>query len=274
MRMIEAVAHRHGFSVHVPVKELSQEQVNTILYGDAGPITLHDTGAGGHDNKWDTTYEGVIPNLERRYRETDSDYVRSEIEKYMAENPCPACQGARLKPESLAVTVDGINIHRVSQMSIVEALDWVEKLSAEDSPLTERERTIAQQVLKEIRSRLVFLPDVGGDYLTLDRRTGTLAGGEAQRIRLATQIGSTLMGVLYVCDEPSIGLHPVDGHRLIETLQKLRSPGNTLVIVEHDEAMMRAADYLIDMGPGAGEHGGWVVASGTVEDIERCPESL
>jgi excinuclease ABC subunit A len=264
MRMLEAVAHKNGFSVNVPVKELSEAQVKTILYGDGGTITLHYQGAGGHDNKWDTTFEGVIPNLERRYRETDSDYVRQEIEKYMAENPCPACQGARLKPESLAVTVDGVNIHRVSQMSIVEALDWVERLTAEDSPLTARERTIAQQVLKEIRSRLVFLRDVGVDYLTLDRRTGTLAGGEAQRIRLATQIGSSLMGVLYVCDEPSIGLHPADDARLIDTLKRLRDLGNTVLVVEHDEAMIRAADHVIDLGPGAGEAGGHVVAAGTL----------
>ncbi|MBF8286602.1 MAG: excinuclease subunit, partial [Dehalococcoidia bacterium] len=274
MRMLEAVAHKHGFSVHVPVKELSQEQVNTILYGDGGTITLHYQGAGGHDNKWDTTFEGVIPNLERRYRETDSDYVRQEIEKYMAENPCPACQGARLKPESLAVTVDGINIRCVSQMSIVEALDWTERLMAEDSPLTERERTIAQQVLKEIRSRLVFLRDVGVDYLTLDRRTGTLAGGEAQRIRLATQIGSSLMGVLYVCDEPSIGLHPADDARLIDTLKRLRDLGNTVLVVEHDEAMIRAADHIIDLGPGAGEAGGHVVVAGPLAAVMACEESI
>jgi excinuclease ABC subunit A len=274
MRMLEAVAHKNGFSVNVPVKELSQEQIKTILYGDGGTITLHYQGAGGHDNKWDTTFEGVIPNLERRYRETDSDYVRQEIEKYMAENPCPACEGARLKPESLAVTVDGVNIHRVSQMSIVEALDWTERLAAEDSPLTERERTIAQQVLKEIRSRLVFLRDVGVDYLTLDRRTGTLAGGEAQRIRLATQIGSSLMGVLYVCDEPSIGLHPADDARLIDTLKRLRDLGNTVLVVEHDEAMIRAADHIIDLGPGAGEAGGHVVVSGPLAAVMACEESI
>jgi excinuclease ABC subunit A len=274
MRILEAVARKNGFSVHTPVKELREEQLSTILYGDGGTITLHYQGSGGHDNKWDTTFEGVIPNLERRYRETDSDYVRQEIEKYMAENPCPECQGARLKPESLAVTIDEVNIHRVSQMSIVEALDWVARLSAEDSPLTERERTIAQQVLKEIRSRLQFLRDVGVDYLTLDRRTGTLASGEAQRIRLATQIGSSLMGVLYVCDEPSIGLHPADDARLIDTLKQLRDLGNTVLVVEHDEAMMRAADHIIDLGPGAGEAGGYVVVSGPEEEIVSCAESI
>ncbi len=274
MRILEAVARKEGFSVHTPVKELSQEQVNTILYGDGGTITLHYQGTGGHHNKWDTTFEGVIPNLERRYRETDSDYVRQEIEKYMAENPCPACQGARLKPESLAVTVDDINIHRVSRMSIVEALGWVERLTAKRSPLTQRERTIAQQVLKEIRARLSFLRDVGVDYLTLDRRTGTLASGEAQRIRLATQIGSSLMGVLYVCDEPSIGLHPADDARLIDTLKQLRDLGNTVLVVEHDEAMIRAADHIIDLGPGAGEAGGHVVVAGSQEEVIACADSI
>lgn len=274
MRILEAVAGKQGFSVHVPVKELSQERVDAILYGDIGTITLHYQGHGGHDNRWDTTFEGVIPNLERRYRETDSDYVRQEIERYMAENPCPACQGARLKPESLAVTVDGVNIHRVSQMSIVEALDWAERLVAEDSPLTERESTIAHQVLKEVRSRLVFLRDVGVDYLTLDRRTGTLAGGEVQRIRLATQIGSSLMGVLYVCDEPSIGLHPADDARLIDTLKRLRDLGSTVLVVEHDEAMIRAADYIIDLGPGAGEAGGYLVVAGSLEEVAACADSI
>jgi excinuclease ABC subunit A len=274
MRMLEAVARKNGFSVQVPVKELSEEQVRTILYGDGGSITMHYLGAGGHENKWDTTFEGVIPNLERRYRETDSDYVRQEIERFMAENPCPACNGARLKPESLAVTIDGTNIHRVSTMSIVEALDWVEALSGRRSPLSARERTIGQQVLKEIRSRLVFLRDVGVDYLTLDRRTGTLAGGEAQRIRLATQIGSSLMGVLYVCDEPSIGLHPADDARLIDTLKRLRDLGNTVLVVEHDESMIRAADHIIDLGPGAGEEGGHIVAAGTPAEVAGDEASI
>ncbi len=274
MRMLDAVARKYHFSTQVPVRELSPEQLNLVLYGDTGTITLHYTGAGGHDNKWDTTFEGVIPNLERRYRETDSEYVKSEIEKYMAENPCPACGGARLKPESLGVTVHGRNIHEISCMSITEALDWATMLRAEDSPLTERERTIAYQILKEIHARLTFLRDVGLDYLTLDRRTGSLAGGEAQRIRLATQIGSSLMGVLYVCDEPSIGLHPADDERLISTLKRLRDLGNTVLVVEHDEAMMRAADHIIDLGPGAGANGGRVIAEGTIEVIKAHPESL
>jgi len=274
MRFLEAVARKHGFSLHVPVRELTPEQINIILYGDGSTVTLHYSGTGGYSNRWDTTYEGVIPNLERRYRETDSDYVRSESEKYMAENPCHACQGARLKPESLAVTVDDRNIYEVSKMSVVEALDWAQRLQAPDSPLSERQRTIARQILKEINARLTFLRDVGVDYLTLDRRTGTLAGGEAQRIRLATQIGSGLMGVLYILDEPSIGLHAADDARLIGTLKRLRDLGNTVLVVEHDEAMIRAADHIIDLGPGAGEQGGYLVVTGTVDDVAACPQSI
>ncbi|MEX0800300.1 MAG: excinuclease ABC subunit UvrA [Dehalococcoidia bacterium] len=274
MRMLEAVARKNGFDTSTPVKELTKEQLQTVLYGDDRPITIHYQSSGGHQNKWDTTFEGVIPNLERRHRETDSEYVRGEIERYMAESPCPDCGGARLRPESLAVTVDGTNIHRISSMSIVEALGWAERLRAGNSPLSERESTIAHQVLKEIHSRLVFLRDVGLDYLTLDRRTGTLAGGEAQRIRLATQIGSSLMGVLYVCDEPSIGLHPADDARLIDTLKRLRDLGNTVLVVEHDEAMIRAADHIIDLGPGAGEAGGYLVVAGSYEGVIASAESI
>jgi len=274
MRMLEGVAAKHGFALDVPVKELTGEQVDVVLYGDEGTITLHYTGAGGHSNKWDTTYEGVIPNLDRRYRETDSDHVRSEIQRYMAANPCPACKGARLKPESLAVLVGGINISEVARMSINDALAFVTKLQSPKSPFSARQRTIAQQILKEIHSRLTFMRDVGLDYLTLDRRTGTLAGGEAQRIRLATQIGSSLMGVLYVCDEPSIGLHPADDARLISTLIRLRDLGNTVLVVEHDEAMMRAADHIIDLGPGAGEKGGHLVAEGPMATICASEESV
>ncbi len=274
MRMLEALARKHRFSIHAPIKELTPEQLDYVLYGDRGEITITYTGSGGHDNRWNTTFEGVIPNLSRRYKETDSDYIRTEIEKYMAENPCPACGGARLKPESLAVTVDERNISAVTKFSIDDALGWVERLQARSSPLSERERTIAYQILKEIRSRLTFLRDVGLDYLTLERRTGTLAGGEAQRIRLATQIGSSLMGVLYVCDEPSVGLHPADDERLITTLKRLRDLGNTVLVVEHDEAMMRAADYLIDLGPGAGEQGGRLVSAGSIRDVETTPESV
>jgi excinuclease ABC subunit A len=274
MRMLEAVARKHHFSLTHPVKDLTPEQLKTVLYGDEGKITLSYVGSGGRSNRWETTFEGVITNLERRYRETDSEWVKSEIEKFMAENPCPNCKGARLNPQALAVTVDGRGISEVTHLSISEALEWVTRLREDDSPLYERERVIAYQVLKEIHARLTFLRDVGLDYLTLDRKTGSLAGGEAQRIRLATQIGSFLMGVLYVCDEPSIGLHPADDERLINTLKRLRDIGNTVLVVEHDEAMMREADHIIDLGPLAGVHGGRVVAEGTLDDIAAHPDSI
>ncbi len=274
MRMLVAVAKKHGFKLNVPVKEMKQKDLDLLLYGDDDPITLKYTASGGHTNKWDTTFEGVIPNLQRRYKETDSDYIRTEIERYMAAVPCHACKGARLKPETLAVTVADLNIQRVTSMDVREAVDWVERLSGKDTPLNEREQMIARQILKEIRERLRFMFDVGLDYLSLDRTASTLSGGEAQRIRLATQIGSSLMGVLYVCDEPSIGLHPVDDERLIKTLERLRDLGNTVLIVEHDESMMRAADHIVDMGPGAGEGGGRVVAEGTIDDIMASQESM
>jgi excinuclease ABC subunit A len=273
-RMIEAVAKKHGFSLDAPVSKLRQKYLDIVLYGDETPISIKYTTSAGHQNRWDTSYEGVIPNLSRRYKETDSDYIRGEIERYMAANPCPVCKGARLKPESLAVTVAGKNIVQVTAMDVREARDWMDALAGSDTPLTAREQVIARQILKEIRARLTFMFDVGLDYLSLDRAAGTLSGGEAQRIRLATQIGSSLMGVLYVCDEPSIGLHPVDDARLIRTLERLRDLGNTVLIVEHDEAMMRAADHIIDMGPGAGEHGGRVVAQGPIEKIIAAKESM
>ncbi|MCH8995387.1 MAG: excinuclease ABC subunit UvrA [Chloroflexi bacterium] len=273
-RILEALAKKHGFSLEAPVAELSKEQLELVLYGDPTPLTLTFTGAGGHTNQWESTFEGVIPTLQRRYKETDSDYVRGEIERYMAANPCPACGGARLKPETLAVTIDERNITEVTRLSVIEAQQWVARLSGGKTPLTKREQLIARQILKEIGARLDFMVEVGLDYLTLDRATGTLSGGEAQRIRLATQIGSGLMGVLYVCDEPTVGLHPADDERLIRTLQRLRDLGNTVLIVEHDEAMMRAADWLIDMGPGAGEHGGYVVRAGTMQQVMDCPESI
>jgi excinuclease ABC subunit A len=273
-RILEGLSKKHGFSLDTPVAKLTKKQLDLVLYGDTSPVTLTFTSASGHKNKWDTTFEGVVPNLERRYRETDSDYVRGEIERYMAANPCPGCGGARLKPESLAVTVDGTNVIAVTRMSIVEAQRWAARLSGPRTPLNQRERMIARQILKEIGARLDFLVEVGLDYLTLDRATGTLSGGEAQRIRLATQIGSGLMGVLYVCDEPTIGLHPADDDRLIRTLQRLRDLGNTVLIVEHDESMMRAADWVIDMGPGAGEHGGEVVFAGTLKKLLEHPRSI
>ena len=280
--MLGSVARAYGFSTNVPLKELKKEHLDIILYGNnQDSMMMSHTDRQGKVWQWRTNFEGVIPNLERRYSDTESDYIRSEIERYMTSRPCPACDGKRLKPESLAVTVGGINIMELTANAISDALHWVSALSdtapsrdGDKEPLTEREQTIARQILKEIQARLTFLRDIGLDYLTLDRSAGTLSGGEAQRIRLATQIGSGLMGVLYVCDEPSVGLHPADDYRLIGTLKRLRDLGNTILIVEHDEAIMRAADHIIDLGPGAGDHGGWVVATGTVEDIIECEESL
>ncbi|GIW13385.1 MAG: UvrABC system protein A [Tepidiforma sp.] len=275
LRQLEAVAEDQGFNIHTPISELTDAQLHALLYGTGDRLLrLRFTNQYGRTQVYDTRYEGVIPNLQRRYKETDSDYVRAEIEKYMAAIPCPECRGRRLRPEALAVLVDGRPISDVSAMSIAEARAWFDRLAGPETPLSPRERTIAVQVLKEIRSRLEFLVDVGLDYLTLDRVSGTLSGGESQRIRLATQIGSALMGVLYICDEPSIGLHPVDGDRLIRTLERLRDLGNTVLVVEHDEAMMRAADWIIDMGPGAGIHGGRVVAEGPLPAILDHPESI
>ncbi|HLE80878.1 MAG TPA: excinuclease ABC subunit UvrA, partial [Dehalococcoidia bacterium] len=276
--MITSVAQRLGFSTRVPVRDLAPGHLEVLLYGDKGTrMTMQHETRQGHLYEWETSFEGVIPNLTRRYRETDSDYVRTEIERYMSATPCPTCKGKRLKPEALAVTVAGKNVAEATAASITEALRWVEYLSDEEQeppPLTPRERIIAHLILKELKGRLGFLVDVGLDYITLDRGAATLSGGEAQRIRLATQIGSGLMGVLYVCDEPSIGLHALDNSRLINTLVKLRDLGNTIIIVEHDEAIMRAADHIIDMGPGAGEHGGELVASGTIQDVIAEPRSI
>ncbi len=274
MRILQAAARKHGFDLKTPVKELTKAQINTILYGDPKPVTVTYSGSGGHTNRWETRFEGVIANMARRYRETESDYVRNEFERYMAQVPCPTCHGSRLKPESLAVRVGGKNISETTALSIIDAQQWFDHLGGADTPFTEREKMIGYQILKEIRARLDFLVEVGLDYLTLDRGTATLSGGEAQRIRLATQIGSGLMGVLYVCDEPTIGLHPSDDARLIRTLVRLRDLGNTVLIVEHDESMMRAADYLIDMGPGAGAHGGEVVSLGSPDEVMADANSL
>ncbi|MEE9399794.1 MAG: excinuclease ABC subunit UvrA [Dehalococcoidales bacterium] len=267
----ESLAKRFGFSLRTPVKELNEDNLNLVLYGEGGEPYRYRSRFGRVREYYDG-FEGVIPRMERLHRDTESEYSRTEIERYMVSRPCPVCQGKRLKPESLSVTVGGGNIMDVSAMSVTQALDWVTAIS--DSTLTEREKMIAHQILKEIQSRLGFLKDVGLDYLTLDRASATLSGGEAQRIRLATQIGSGLMGVLYICDEPTVGLHPADDARLIATLKRLRDLGNTILVVEHDEAMMRAADYIIDMGPGAGEHGGWIVATGSLPDVKDCQESI
>ncbi len=268
---VESLARANSFSLDRPLKELSQEQFNLLLYGEGGEPMVYRNRFGRVRRVFDG-FEGIIPTMERHYRETESENSRANIERYMVLKTCPVCEGKRLKPESLAVTIGGRNIMDVSAMSVTQTLEWVEDIG--NSVLTEREQMIAHQVLKEIQARLGFLRDVGLNYLTLDRPSATLSGGEAQRIRLATQIGSGLMGVLYICDEPTVGLHPADGSRLIETLKRLRDLGNTILIVEHDEAMMRAADHIIDMGPGAGEHGGEIVATGTITDIMKSKDSI
>ncbi len=296
--ILKAVAEAYGFSVHTPIKDLTKTQLNALLYGTDRPVRVSYVNRYGRYRTLTTDFEGIVPVLQEDYSDGDDEW-REELRKFMALRPCPACKGARLKPESLAVTVRAAippksplpfpaddpetrngehstkelvwrwNIGQVCQLSVREAMAWLDALR-----LTEKGHTIAYQILKEIRNRLQFLVDVGLDYLTLDREASTLAGGEAQRIRLATQIGSGLTGVLYILDEPSIGLHPRDNKRLIETLKKLRDMGNTVIVVEHDEETIRSADFIVDLGPGAGEHGGWVVVTGTVADIERCEPSI
>ncbi|MGI6331089.1 MAG: excinuclease ABC subunit UvrA [Zhaonellaceae bacterium] len=269
-QLLESVAKNYGFSLGTPFKDLPKDVQDIVLYGTQGErIKFRYKDRSGNVRYYEVPYEGVIPNLERRYREAQSEWVKSDVEEYMSVSPCPGCKGSRLRPEALAVFVGGKNIDQVTQLTISEALDFFEKL-----PLTEREKLIAFQVLKEIKSRLGFLVDVGLNYLTLNRTAGTLSGGEAQRIRLATQIGSSLVGVLYILDEPSIGLHQRDNERLIKTLKHLRDIGNTLIVVEHDEDTMLASDYIIDIGPGAGAEGGRVVACGTVEEIKANPASI
>ncbi len=321
--LMEAVAEANGFSAKVPVREMDPEHVDLILYGNGGQkVTVSHRTHRGRTYSWDTNFEGVIPNLERRYRTTESDYSRSQIERYMSARPCRSCGGRRLRPEALAVRVCGLGIMEVCAKNIGAAAEWVEQIdpdsefnrngngglphpnpapegegievlgngrrngskngrraskngkAAAPQVLSTRDKTIANQVLKEIDGRLKFLMGIGLDYVTMDRTAQTLSGGEAQRVRLATQIGSGLTGVLYVCDEPTVGLHPHDDQRLINTLSRLRDMGNTVLVVEHDEAMMRSADFIADLGPRAGEHGGQVVAVGTVEEIERSEESL
>jgi excinuclease ABC subunit A len=310
----EALAEKHHFSLDTPWRDLTEEQRHLVLYGSPEPLTIRYRPQHGNVRSYTITFEGVIPHLERRYKQTESESIREEIEGYMTARTCPDCRGARLKPEALGVTVGGRNIVQVTQLSIVRAQRFFQELEAMGTtatdeaqtngngqtkkngsngvqardplepidpagplvltPLSERERFIARQILKEIRARLQFLVDVGLDYLTLGRSATSLSGGEAQRIRLATQIGSGLMGVLYILDEPSIGLHQRDNERLIRTLIRLRDLGNTLLVVEHDEDTMRAADHIIDIGPGAGEHGGHVVAEGTYADIVASTRSL
>ena len=271
---LQDLASRYGFSLSTPVNKLSKEHLSLVLHGEDGELVKY-RNRYGRVREYFTGYEGAIPYLERIYRDTESSNTRADIERYMVSSPCPVCHGKRLKPESLAITIDGLNIIDVTELSASEALRWMRLLNDQVEPrLTPHELKIAQQILKEISTRLGFLIDIGLGYLTLGRPSATLSGGEAQRIRLATQIGSGLMGVLYICDEPTIGLHPADIHRLVGTMKRLRDLGNTVLIVEHDEAMMRAADYIIDMGPGAGEHGGQIVATGTLTDVMQCPESI
>ncbi len=317
--MLEAISQRYHLPFDVPVGELSKHQREIILYGDQreSTISIRYVNNDGHDRSFQTNYEGVIPNLQRRYRETTSDYIRNELERYMTSRPCPTCEGKRLRPESLAITVTDLNIDLVSRFSVTRALEWIAHLAGltpqatgpdapnpshsagqptesenheplaainatigatetvpPSSPLSQREYTIARQILKELYARTRFLTDVGLDYLSLDRMAATLSGGEAQRIRLATQIGSQLVGVLYILDEPSIGLHQRDNARLIRTLLDLRDLGNTVLVIEHDEETMRAADWIVDLGPGAGENGGYIVCSDWTDEFFRCPDSL
>lgn len=284
---LESLSQHFGFSMDAPIRELDLEHLSVILYGTAGnKLEVSHQTKKGKVYSWNTAFDGVIPNMERRHIDTESDSVREDIARYMTQRACATCGGARLKPEVLAVTVLGMNVMEVTGQSVENALRWVEACrtgvwpgegkhngDAKD-PLSSREQSIATQILKEVEARLGFLSRVGLDYLTLNRAAATLSGGEGQRIRLATQIGSGLMGVLYVCDEPSVGLHPADNDRLIGTLQNLRDVGNTVLIVEHDEAVMRAADHIVDMGPGAGQFGGNVVVEGPIEAVLESEESL
>ncbi len=275
-QMLESLAKSAHIDLDQPVSKLTKAQLNLVLYGTKGKeIPVEYTRHNGHESVFYTPFEGVINNLQRRYRETQSEYIRMRIAEFMGEKPCPECGGKRLRKEALAVTVDGFNIIDVTEWPVNKTLAWVDRLaSPTDSPLTAREKAIAERIFKEITSRLGFLVDVGLDYLTLQRSASTLSGGEAQRIRLATQVGSRLMGVLYVLDEPSIGLHPRDTRRLLNTLEGLRDLGNTVLVVEHDDETIRSADWVVDLGPGAGEHGGQVIAEGTPEQIQQVPESL
>jgi excinuclease ABC subunit A len=274
-QLIEALAEQYDIDLDAPVSSLSKKKLDLILYGTQGEqISVKYQSREGRKATFKTAYEGIIGNLERRYQETQSEDMRARIQEYMSERPCPRCEGKRLRPEALAVTVDDASIITVTAWPVVRTLQWIHRLQSDSGPLASRQQQIADRVLKEIRDRLGFLVDVGLDYLTLDRSAGSLSGGEAQRIRLATQIGSRLMGVLYVLDEPSVGLHPRDNDRLIKTLTGMRDLGNTVLVVEHDEATIRAADWLIDLGPGAGEHGGEIVAQGTVAQVTRNRASV
>lgn len=266
LKKLSAVGEKQGFDIHDPVMNLTEPQLEAILYGTGREKYWVELQSG---RGYESAYEGVIPNLERRHQETDSDFMRREIEKYMVERPCNACMGRRLKPEVLAITVHGLSIMDICDLSITDASEALKTLE-----LSDREQKIGHQIMKEINARLQFLIDVGLNYLTLERSASTLSGGEAQRIRLATQIGSGLTGVLYVLDEPSIGLHQRDNTRLIKTLERLRDLDNTVIVVEHDEETMRNADWLIDVGPGAGVHGGQIISTGKPDEVEKDKNSI
>ncbi|MDP4157409.1 MAG: excinuclease ABC subunit UvrA, partial [Bacillota bacterium] len=269
-QLLEAVCNHYGIDMDIPVKDIPKNLFDKVLYGSEGEkVYFRYQNDFGQLREGYIEFEGVLRNVERRYKDTSSDFIREQMEKYMGQQPCPTCKGYRLKKESLAVLIDGQHISHVTDFSITEAYQFFEGLQ-----LTEKEMQIARLIFREIKERLGFLINVGLDYLTLSRAAGTLSGGEAQRIRLATQIGSALTGVLYILDEPSIGLHQRDNERLIDTLKHMRDIGNTLIVVEHDEDTMLAADYLIDVGPGAGVHGGEIVSAGTPAEVMADPNSL
>ncbi len=273
--MLKSMADAYSINLNAPVSSYTPEQLNLILYGTGNEsFTMKMIGKNNRAVSYQSNFEGVITNLQRRFKETNSEYIRERIGALMGDRPCPTCRGQRLRNEALAVTIDGSNIIEVTNWHILKILEWSHYLAGENTPLSRRDQLISARIWKEIQSRLGFLVDVGLDYLTLMRSATTLSGGEAQRIRLATQIGSRLMGVLYVLDEPSIGLHPRDNGRLLRTLESLRDLGNTVLVVEHDDETIRTADWIIDLGPGAGEHGGEIVAEGTVADILAVEESL
>ncbi len=274
-QILNAVAEHFHIEMSKPFGKLPQEHKDMVLYGTKGErVRVHYHNREGRQATFDAAFEGIIPGFMRRYRETNSEYIREKISEYMTDRPCPTCKGKRLRPEAIAVTVDDKNIIEVTAWPINRTLDWIEKIYGKKSPLTARQQTISERILKEIRARLGFLVNVGLEYLTLNRSAGSLSGGEAQRIRLATQVGSRLVGVLYVLDEPSIGLHPRDNTRLLNTLKGLRDLGNTVLIVEHDDETILTADWIVDLGPGAGEHGGRIIAEGTPEQILAHPKSL
>src|SRR5207302_9220822 len=269
-QLAQAIAERYGVDLETPWQDLPPEERDFFLFGTNGDrVQVSYRNRFGRRRSYATQFEGIVRNLERRYRETESDFSREKIEEYMTLRPCPECKGARLRPESRAVLIADTPIHEFTALSANRALDWVRRLE-----LGEHDRRIARLVLREIEERLLFLENVGVGYLSMERAAATLSGGEAQRIRLATQIGSSLVGVLYILDEPSIGLHQRDNAKLIATLKRLRDLGNTVIVVEHDEGTMRAADHLVDLGPGAGEHGGRIVAEGTAAEVERVEDSL